>query len=217
MSAHLASQQSSYSGCWFRYNNRMSVCPEWLTAWSTFALFIATAALWIFTALLWWAARNEFIATHRPKLRIRNFSAVNFGQVLVYDLQFNIFNIGDSDAKDIRISCAYLWTKNISDVISRFENSPQNLPVVTSIKPGGISTQSVTNLEWEKQNRPDKEIYKREGRFFIIGRAIYKDRLDVERNTGFLREAEFFENPGTRGDNRTHKRIQKSQRFRLRV
>ncbi|MGD0905396.1 MAG: hypothetical protein ABR924_21085 [Terracidiphilus sp.] len=162
-----------------------------MTAWSTFAVFIATAALWIFTALLWWAARNEFIATHRPRLRIRNFTADNFGQVVVRVLQFNIFNIGDSVAKDIRISYAYLWTEDISDVISLFENSPRNLSVGTPIEPGDISTQSVADLEWEKQNISDKEIFYRCGRrFFIIGRAIYKDRLGVDRNTGFLREAE---------------------------
>jgi len=168
----------------------MSARPELLTAWSTFALFIATAALWIFTALLWWAARNEFIATHRPRLRIRNFSADNFARVVVRVLQFNIFNIGDSVAKNIRISYAYLWAKEISDVISLFDNSPRYLSVGTPIEPGGTSTQSVVDLEWEKQNGSDKKIfYQREGRFFIIGRVIYKDRLGVERNTGFLREA----------------------------
>ncbi len=47
-------------------------------------------------------SRDEFISTHRPRLRVRAVRAVNADKPLPIQIQYEIVNVGDSDARILR-------------------------------------------------------------------------------------------------------------------
>ncbi|MCF8532722.1 MAG: hypothetical protein K9G48_06940 [Reyranella sp.] len=97
---------------------------DWLThdATGVFTIVLCgvTGALAIFTYRLYQAtvglasdaattAKSEFLATHRPRLRVRHFKLISGPYDKVQILRFAAFNIGDSLAKNVRCRAVAEW------------------------------------------------------------------------------------------------------------
>ena len=190
--------------------------PEGWTAAFTGGLFIATFGLWIFTGLLWNAtrkavldgneaiklARDEFIVTHRPRIRVRDIKFDEFyesNDLSIYlshddDFMINIeiVNIGESAAKIAAIRYVAAFTKKgkrffmsykllyeteiaKDAIISIGESNLVILPCkakMASIGFGMMAPRQFPN-EWD---------------LVFAGEILYEDRSGIKRLTGFCRE-----------------------------
>lgn len=102
---HSIASESQDEGEWYSR-------PDWWVAILTGLLVISTDGLWIFTALLWRStsravnegaaalalARDEFNATHRPKLRVRFFQLPDLADGSLIFVRFAIVNVGSTPA-----------------------------------------------------------------------------------------------------------------------
>jgi hypothetical protein len=174
----------------------------------TLLLAVLTAALvgtgiaqWIMIGRQVRLARDEFNATHRPRLSVRNIDVKSAGiDVLVWgDIrspapneifsgQFYISNKGDANA---RITDAYLcfWTSREGLPMSRpYEGENGNLGVTTIwIEPGAsvpilFSTQLIAS-----DIKDDTFVDARQQTIFAMGWVEYMDQAGRSRRSAFCR------------------------------
>lgn len=147
--------------------------PDWWVAGFTGALFLATLGLWIFTALLWSAtrravidgveniklAKDEFVATHRPKLVVRNvFSLVTDPKEATIVVNYTVANIGGGPCwmTECRVK-----VELISDVgyplfmMAPGMDSPSKVPFIGIINPGEYKELSFISPDqrWDNDHR----------------------------------------------------------------
>jgi hypothetical protein len=87
-------------------------CRTFFEKLTTDPVAMFTLVLAVSTLLLWWAtlsvsrsAKREFIATHRPKLRVRFIDHQGFDQNLHWSAFLVIANVGDTE-------CNHPWTRS---------------------------------------------------------------------------------------------------------
>jgi hypothetical protein len=140
-------------------------------------------------------SRKEFNATHRPRIRIRNFSIfLPDGQEMLWPRTnfawgFNAVNVGDSDANIVAIIYSTSWTFNASDAIREFEIAPKTYLINAIAKTGTIKKYSIPQAPWEASLDDSGMIHVHVSpgtQFFVIGRILYRDSAGLERNTGFF-------------------------------
>jgi len=138
-------------------------------------------------------SRQEFLTTHRPKIRVRHF-VIPKDQIAVQQMgfgyEFNISNVGDSIADNITIRYSSIWTEDVADVIALFRYSPQVESINLTIKDGEMVWHGLPHIPPDN-NLVDGiiRIYKSGLNYFVIGQITYTDLNGlVKRNTGYLRQ-----------------------------
>lgn len=161
-------------------------------------LVIFNGLLAVFTFFLWWSTRKlwksteksadltykAFIATNRPRLRIRHINFDGFIQSNIGPTWIEISNVGGSEAKNIKLFAVFAlknegfkvepWTENLSKSIWYGKNV---------LAPGEEATH-------ELRSKPDvmpsiMEIGFNRQVLSIIGKIRYKDANATERETSF--------------------------------
>jgi hypothetical protein len=146
--------------------------------------FIFTAILAISTSLLWWSTRKAFIATNRPKLRVRDIQFDGFIKDFFGLLQVNIANTGGSNAKEIEFYAVYAL-RNENRIAPWIEDLDKCKGFGTdSLKPGERGGYR-PNTDSEIVKKYSDEIMREIISFYIIGRVKCKDANGIISVTGF--------------------------------
>jgi hypothetical protein len=170
---------------------------ELLTAFATCAIAAFTYTLWRATTehsritdQVLSLTRDEFIATHRPRMRVYAFEVTdrNIDGGKSISVLFQAQNIGESKAHITKLEgCIY---------IGRSDRSPESgIPFryseeySVSLSGGerdqfGINGTAPSDVE-------AMEIYAGDTAIYCIGRLVYKDDIGIEREIGFCREFRF--------------------------
>ena len=138
-------------------------------------------------------AREEFLATHRPAIKVRHFSIADgkpLRQFTEFAWQFCMFNVGDSAAKNIIIHYSSAWARSHMEAALDFEATQLDHHTSMVIEPGQLIKQSLPHKRALKA-KPGQGHYVDDPslKFFVVGRIKYEDALGVTRITGFLYEA----------------------------
>jgi len=184
------------------------------------ALLTAVATIFVagFTLTLWRAttehsrlvgetlqlARDEFNATHRPKLRVRRISLVGFherfdnapiGNGEEINCILSIANIGDSTAWLMESKYRIFYRIDLPSGESLFERNPQHIKNFSfELKPGASHIFPIN----DKLFIPD-EVFEikmmhrltflpHSKKLCVIGNIWYEDNAKVSRSMGFCRE-----------------------------
>lgn len=131
-------------------------------------------------------------ATHRPKLRVRNFHVVfdidsirtsiecDSKFTLIDAFEMSICNVGDADTQDITITYATMLANNGTDVVSAYRAGKCMTEQLSLILHPGES--------YIHRIKTDKDIKMTDKTFYVIGLITYKDKSGLKRNTGFFRK-----------------------------
>jgi hypothetical protein len=171
-----------------------------IVALFTAILTISTVALWWSTRKLWVAgenqfklAREEFIATHRPKIKIH---AVEITRREVSETDIRIgasilcFNIGESAAKNVEVRGQIFMGPSFAIDVQR--PIVRTFPEVSS----GQKLRAEMNSDWQVVHAAAG---RRTGIFcYCIGWIAYCDDNGYRRETGFCLQAEFSNSDGDR-------------------
>lgn len=137
------------------------------------------------------AAIHEFIASHRPKLILRDATTEqNMGELIA--VNFIISNIGGTPATIIEGALRV-------NVFKGWQFEPDNLPVVTNggsdidgkkLMPGEQVHLSFTSptLRWSGGNDTCHTFLEPEYGMFFSGQIIYEDQDGIRRSMGFRRK-----------------------------
>jgi len=165
------------NGRWLMYST------FWLAVATTFLAFF-TGYLWWFTLKLWKTTHAAFIATNRPRLRIRSL----FSDSSMLPNRIYIANVGGSAATDIVVHAVFTrkkgnvreapWIENLSKSIWHGPNK---------LAPGG---QGMYELRSKADIAVDSigdmtDITTHRKILSIIGKVRYRDANETERETGF--------------------------------
>jgi hypothetical protein len=159
---------------------------------------IATIFIALFTFTLWWStmkmmratkdavdlARQEFTATHRPKIIVHGMEVKLPGDERRH-VHFRYVNAGDTDAFITSIVSRILWTAK-SMVPADIEFSRHDVIKEPILVPSGKNGFAIT------PDGVDFVTLVRSGRgghdtAFCVGVVVYRDTNDIERRTGFCR------------------------------
>jgi len=167
----------------------------------TLALFVATIVLGLvgavglgITGYQTWLGRQEFVASHRPKLRMRLLKMNPLEVDRPFSIGFSLVNIGDTPAylTDIDITLRVVMIVRIEEGgdFRGYKDfiSSEKIDRRDKIMPGASvriekplearfdpAWQQIPNGRWA------------EGRVAIIGTVTYADDREVERQTAFYR------------------------------
>lgn len=186
----------------------------------TLVLTIATLGLWYFTCRMARATRDavrlgrdEFNATHRPKLRVRNVvaksnTASHWGDGMPFsdDVfafspggplsgQFYVSNTGSSAATITESHCEVIWDLKDGLPMERpYEGKNGNNPLAQTIVESGssavglfLSDANFPGLHWDEGDKSN---------VYVMGWVEYVDASKVSRRTAFCRR--YMERGGSR-------------------
>lgn len=130
-------------------------------------------------------AKQEFTATHRPKVIVHGMDVKLAGDGELRRVNFRYVNAGDTDAFVTSISSRILWTKH-SMVPADIEFTRHDVIKDPILVPSGKNGFAIT---------PDEVNFVtlvRSGRgghdtAYCVGVIVYRDTNDIERRTGFCR------------------------------
>lgn len=130
--------------------------------------------------------RQEFLATHRPKIRLRftdNISIIS-GAPLTATLFFS--NIGDSEGTVISMSIDFFYREahSLRHTGFRLKYEASNIFPIT-VPPGKDAHVSVTGRSFSADEL--QKVVNGETEICMIGAVLYSDGAGVERATGFFR------------------------------
>ncbi len=186
----------------------------WLPIISGVITTFATIAIAAFTGTLWRAttkqasltresinlAREEFVSTHRPKLRVRHIvlthpvppslkplELIEAGQPIVGHL--DIWNVGETPAHIVESHCKVFWTKDAGlPMTSPYESErANNFAGSQVLEPGQSAScdfRSAVTMD------DDAERYRRltQGfHIYVMGWIRYADGRKITRQTTFCR------------------------------
>jgi hypothetical protein len=170
-------------------------------AWFTKGLFVATSALVVATVALGIAAffqsrdikqslklaRDEFNATHRPKLIVRSFQIgdLDLPKGKQVNFIFNAQNVGDSAATIIEVRSA-TFVHNAGDPIPTDLSFPFYEPFNVVLKSGERELFPANGGSILVENEP-MEIFAGKSALYCMGTIVYVDAGGTRRETGFCR------------------------------
>jgi hypothetical protein len=174
---------------------------EWTIVLAAFTGVLAIASIWQggFIKDQIKLARQEFAATHRPKVRVRRISLVGLPAVwqsagfsLGGEISATVLlvNIGDSDA-DVYWSCTRLYFGQVT-----YGSITYRKPVIDSsgalLQSGGavvLDINDVIECSEEENGRIIRPMFARnEWHLYVMGEVRYKDGNGAVREMGFCRE-----------------------------
>jgi len=181
----------------------------WLTAeeWNTIFTLCLVAIGAITGSILCWQAcllrrqiklaREEFIASHRPKIIVRSFQIIDRNLKIGVSIDFSLVaqNIGDTAAKIVDFRNAiFIQSAKIASIPSDIRFSfRENLNPDLTLKSGenillpGNGGSALDEKEWV-------EIYSEDSAIYCMGIVVYADEIGTKRETGFCRRYHTREN-----------------------
>jgi len=176
-------------------------------AFATVALGVATLGLYFAGERQLRLAREEFLSTHRPKIRIKHLLIRNDiwqGEPIIVDLW--VINAGTADAT--------LNTFGIRCHVVKNDRALPIKPYIESFPLGGRPAPIGLNLEFPnidigRRLTPEENVEIQQGRsrLYCVGFVSYLDRADRRRITGFCRVLTFPPNTTARIDNTRFRRF----------
>jgi hypothetical protein len=176
---------------------------ELLTAISTLAIAAFTLTLWLVTEGTLSLARDEFISSHRPKLRLRHLRMESpvLGEQM--KLQFALSNIGDTQAEIAAIDVTLIIENALpvldpasGNMVNKELRTPVIFPLGDIVAAGdSLTLQGVSVAYFNGTADPPDENWLI-GRTEVTGTVTYADQSKVRRRTAFyrwLRELNRFE------------------------
>lgn len=136
-------------------------------------------------------ARREFLATHRPKIILRDATSVqDMGELII--VKYTLVNVGDTEAK---ILAGALDLR----VYTGMDFEPDNLPTVdedeSDIKTITLKCGEQVNLlytsptlKWMTDNYTCDEFADPAAGMHFYGQIVYQDALGTRRHVGFRRK-----------------------------
>ena len=156
-------------------------------------LAISTALLWYSTRQLWKSteksidlAYKAFIATNRPRLRIRHIQFEGFSKTDILPTWVYITNIGGSAATDIVFHAVFALRTGSIRIPPWIENLlhiPGHGPFILAPGEGRIPYEPRTKIDFAIGDYG--KIMAGEKTLLIIGKVRYRDANQMERETGF--------------------------------
>jgi hypothetical protein len=130
-------------------------------------------------------ARQEFTATHRPKIIVYDVDVKLPGEASLRHVHFRYVNAGDTDAFVTSIASRVLWTSK-SMVPANIEFSTHDAIDAPIHVPSGnngfaITPDTVDFVTLVRSGRGGHDIA------YCVGAIVYRDTNDIERRTGFCR------------------------------
>ncbi len=176
--------------------NDHGTSAEWWIAGATVALVIVTMFLAYFTYRLWEDAKNTFISTNRPKLRVRHVwpKGEMWGGGAV-DVTVQVVNIGITKARLTKFS-----VKICIALANRPLPSPPAYEKCSTVSNILKSGESADLPSIDKQNITDEEhtaIRNGEQLLYCFGYIIYADSANLIRTTAFCRVLELSAGSGS--------------------
>lgn len=158
--------------------------------WSNWVLVIVGIGATIAALLTWRSIKREFVATHRPKLRLRKFTLKNgtpFNEPTV-----ELTNVGDTSATIVASHFHFSVRGSQAEAIGDFNDEVPNNPFPQIEIVGGESVNTLS-LKFDEQMNATK--FKTEvltggnavGALYAIGWVQYRDKNNTIRRTGFCR------------------------------
>jgi hypothetical protein len=120
-------------------------------------------------------AREEFIASHRPRLRVRLVKIKDHEIGKPIKIEFTVANAGDSEAQEIKAQVTVSIQSDGSSAEKKFDIGPMLAPG----EPLEIS--QTINLPWQSSWKPGTRDVR------VHGHIAYKDKNGIARRTGFYR------------------------------
>lgn len=158
---------------------------------------LSGAAVAAFTGTLWWStrglfratnasiqlARDEFIATHRPKIIVYGMEVSLPGDDKPRPVHFRFVNTGDTDASVTLIESKIVYAKGMAVPagINLVRHDVIKQPILVRSGWNGIAI-TPEGAGFINLVRSGKE-----GVVFCVGVIVYRDKNDIERRTGFCR------------------------------
>lgn len=161
-----------------------------MVAGFTGALFVATALLWIFTWKLWGAttalgrsAHEEFVASHRPRLRVRFVRITAGHSATPIRVAFSVYNVGETRAiiTDSQVDLQFHMDRELPPPPHQGENRVPAGDLEPShwhecdIQNDGITLATVFSMEDMLHS------------LYLIGSIRYRDANNTLRQMGFCR------------------------------
>lgn len=148
---------------------------------------ISTAFIALFTFTLWRSTRgllkatnenvklvtDEFISTHRPKIKVRQFRLTNDDlQGDIVEVHFTVVNRGSTKARIEQAEGIVYFRSPDSVIPYDFDTYQGQMPISQTVLPaGGIAKSKYARIS-----------------VYVAGRIGYKDDIGITRTTAFLRE-----------------------------
>ncbi len=152
-----------------------------ITAIATIFVAIFTLTLWIVTGRSVQLAREEFLATHRPRIRVRavglDAKTTNAEQMAV---KFTCINVGDARCQIVNVRYRFDGAEKADAPVYRMNMDTVELTNPRSIAAGdaeGFTTRTLSKVEAEKLGFE----------WDIYGFVQYVDDAGIKRITGFWR------------------------------
>jgi hypothetical protein len=148
-------------------------------------LVVATAGLWFFTALMWRSVRREFVATHRPRLRVRAIQFDGFTNSEILPAWIYVANVGANPALNIRFDAVFTQRQGGTRKAPWIEKlSPSDAHGPKALKAGQRATYEPSTADFLLPFEAE-EIRSTNRTLMLIGRIHYTDGISTERQTGF--------------------------------
>jgi len=165
---------------------------RWICANGSFISLLATAIIAIFQVALWRATskqlavvKQEFIATHRPKIRVRGF--ISKSETLITQPGFEIINVGETAGSILSSHFRVISAANESEAVAQFDDTtPNNLIPLREMKAGeSIRMNELPFSDDVKSAKLKYEAGAGHVHLFAIGWIQYGDKNRALRRTGF--------------------------------
>lgn len=172
--------------------------PDWIVAFGTLAIAIFTWRLWLTTKGTLEHLEREFVANHRPRLRIRNVvvrpqAAVNtlpilFAPQALVSGQLYVVNVGDTAATIVESGCWVEWSKRPLPMERSYEGKLGNgLFGALRLEPG----QSAPGVFQSEKSMGEEGVSLWLGdsgwMLWVMGWISYTDDRKTPRRTSFCR------------------------------
>lgn len=166
--------------------------PHDYNFWFNIALVVFTAFIAISTCLLWWSTRKlwksthaAFIATNRPRLRVRGIQSDGFSKTDIEPTWVYIANIGGSDATDITFNVVYAIREGITRRAPWIEELPNSLGHGKMTLASGECQTYEPRTKFSFEVGDSDSIKAGVKILLIIGTVRYSDANQTKRETGF--------------------------------
>jgi hypothetical protein len=155
-----------------------------LTAIGTFFIAIFTLTLWATSGAQIRLARQEFNATHRPRIIVRafQFEDPNLSASPPLEFLFMAHNTGDAPATITQVR-----TGNIVQIDSRLPSAQVFTFTETLAVPLRAGQKDLLHGKISLTGNQPMEIYGESKALYCIGLIVYVDSSGTERETGFCR------------------------------
>lgn len=155
---------------------------------------VATVVIAIFTITLWGStyrqvrlSRDEFHATHRPKLRLRYVDAPTPHYNWKPVAKLRLANIGDSGARVVRVGCAIFLRERGGAGADPFDARPKGIEPPILVPVGKECAIDIAGPLGPLKTNDVSRILRGDTDMCLVAIVTYDDRNNIERSTSVFR------------------------------